>query len=224
MVKNKVHIDKATVKSVTLLSANFMSEDVIKRLSFLLIGIIAAKTGTKAFAAHQVGMSLLNLAFAFGMGMQTASVTLTGNALGKKNIQLARKYTRNCLTSGLALGCILSVFILIFGTKFFGIYFSDTSIIEIGHIINFYIAAIVPIQICQVIYSGSLRASGDVKYTLIASTLTIAFGNLLVDFVLVILFKLGIQGVWVGTLFAQTALLVAHFFRYRGHRWENKKI
>ena len=224
IICSKHHIAKEYIKSVVRLSSNFLSEDFIKRISFLLIGIIAAKTGTEQFAAHQVGMALLNLAFAFGMGMQTASVTLAGNALGKKDIALARKYTYNCIGCGLLLGVTVGLCTFTFGKDFFAIYFTNDSILAIGKIISTFAAVIIPIQICQVIYSGSLRASGDVKYTLIASTCTIGLFNLVVDFTLVVIFGFGIEGIWIGTLAGQSALALAHFLRFRSGKWTNKKL
>lgn len=224
IIRSKHRIAREYVKSVVRLSAIFLSEDFIKRFSFLLIGIIAARTGTEPFAAHQVGMSLLNLAFAFGMGMQTASVVLAGNALGKKDISLARKYTSNCIKSGIVLGIVVGGLVLAFGTEFFGIYFTNPSFISIGTIICTYISIIIPIQVCQVILSGSLRASGDIRYTLLASTFTIGLLNLAVSFVLVEILGLGIQGFWIATLIGQTLLASMHFARFRSSKWENKKL
>ena len=224
IIRAKQRIAKEYVKSVVRLTSNFLSEDFIKRISFLLIGIIAAKTGTEQFAAHQVGMTLLNLAFAFGMGMQTASVTLAGNALGKKDIALARKYTYSCIGCGILLGLAVGLCIFIFGKDFFAIYFTNDSFLAIGKTISTYAAIIIPVQICQVIYSGSLRASGDIKYTLAASTCTIGLFNLVVDFVLVIIFGFGIKGIWIGTLAGQSALALAHFLRFRSGKWTNKKL
>jgi Na+-driven multidrug efflux pump len=75
-----------------------------------------------------------------------------------------------------------------------------------------------------VVYSGSLRASGDIRYTLIASTITLGVLNVAIDFVLTIVFDFGIQGIWIGTLAAQTTLAVMHLFRFSSNKWEKKKI
>ncbi len=224
IICSKYHIAKEYIKSVVRLTTNFLSEDFIKRISFLLIGIIAAKTGTEQFAAHQVGMMLLNLAFAFGMGMQTASITLAGNALGKKDIALAQKYTHNCIGCGILLGLTVGFCTFAFGKDFFAIYFTNDSFLSIGKTISTFAAIIIPVQVCQVVYSGSLRASGDVKYTLMASTCTIGLLNLVVDFTLVIIFGFGIKGIWIGTLAGQSALTLAHFLRFRSGKWINKKL
>jgi putative MATE family efflux protein len=224
LLKSKIREGHDILKSVLHLSTNFMSEDFIKRFSFLLIGIMAAKTGTEPFAAHQVGMSLLNLAFALGLGMQVTSVTLAGNAIGQKNIPLARTYTKNCLLSGLCLGLVAGLLIYFWGENFFAIYFTDVRFLSIGKGICQIVAFILPIQICQVVYSGSLRASGDIRYTLIASTITLGVLNVAIDFVLTIVFDFGIQGIWIGTLAAQTTLAVMHLFRFSSNKWEKKKI
>ncbi len=217
-------ITKDAASATMNMGLNTMSEDILKRFAFLYIGILAAKTGTDAFAAHQVGMSLMNLAFAFGLGMQTAAVTLSGTAMGSKDIPLARRYTKRCQLVGLMLGIFVSGMILLFGKDFFGFYFSDESVLTIGAKICRIIAVIVPIQIVQIIFSGTLRGCGDIRYTLISSTAVFGIFNIAIDSLFVLVFHIGIYGIWTGTLLAQTLLATSHLIRYCSGRWETKKI
>ena len=217
-------ISKDAAAATMNMGFNTMSEDILKRFAFLYIGVLAAKTGTDAFAAHQVGMSLLNLAFAFGLGMQTAAVTLAGNAMGSKDIPLARRYTIRCQIVGLALGITVSGLILLFGDNFFGFYFTEASVLTIGAKICRIIAVIVPIQIVQIIFSGTLRGCGDIRYTLISSTAVFGVFNIAIDSLFVLVFHIGIYGIWTGTLLAQSLLAASHLIRYCSGRWETKKI
>ena len=230
MIKEKYRITKEGMKAATKFSTNTMSEDILKRLAFLIVGILAAKaasdpeTCTNQFAAHQIGMSLLNLAFAFGTGMQVASVTLSGNAIGQKNIKLAKKYTLMCQGFGLLLGIVASGFVFFAARWFFGLYFTDEVVIAIGVNISRFICIIIPIQLVQIVFSGTLRACGDIKYTLISSTVVFGFINVILDFILVKAVGMEIYGIWTGMLTCQTTLAICHFIRYKSGKWENKKI
>ena len=230
MIKKKYRITKEGIKSSVKFSTNTMSEDILKRLSFLIIGILAAKaasdpeTCTNQYAAHQIGMSLLNLAFGFGSGMMAASITLSGTAIGQKNIKLARKYTLMCQIVGLLLGIIASVIVFFIARWFFGLYFTDQVVVEIGVKISRFICIIIPIQLVQIVFSGTLRACGDIKYTLISSTAVFGFLNVILDFILVKAVGMEIYGIWTGMLASQTTLALCHFIRYRSGKWENKKI
>ena len=59
---------------------------------FMMTAIMAAKQGTDAMAAHQVGMNIMSLSFAFGDGLQSAAVALIGRSLGAKS-RILRKST-----------------------------------------------------------------------------------------------------------------------------------
>ena len=53
-------------------------EQVFMRIGFMMTAIMAAKQGTDAMAAHQVGMNIMPLSFAFGDGLQSTAVALIG--------------------------------------------------------------------------------------------------------------------------------------------------
>ena len=57
-------------------------EQVLMRIGFMLTAIMAADQGTDAMAAHQVGMNIMALSFAFGDGLQATAVALIGRSLG----------------------------------------------------------------------------------------------------------------------------------------------
>lgn len=210
--------DMSIVKMVT----NFMSEDVLKQFSFMYIAAIAARTGTVPFASHQIGMSLLNLSFSIGLGMQIASVTLSGMAIGKRDYSLATKYTQKCIFIGIGIAIAASVLLILFGGKFFGLYFDDLEALNYGKYISYFIAAIIPIQVCQVIFTGTLKASGDIRYTLISSTLIFVIFNMLVAFASVRILGFGIYGIWGCTLISQLLLLICHTIRYNMGAWKEK--
>ncbi|MCI5774708.1 MAG: MATE family efflux transporter, partial [Erysipelotrichaceae bacterium] len=96
IVDNKIRFQMDTFKSLINLSSNFIIENLVMRIGFLTTAIMAAKLGTEAFAAHQVGMNFLNLSFSFGDGMQVAAVALIGRSLGAKDGTLAKAYGSIC--------------------------------------------------------------------------------------------------------------------------------
>uniref|UniRef100_UPI003FED8F9B MATE family efflux transporter n=1 Tax=Eisenbergiella tayi TaxID=1432052 RepID=UPI003FED8F9B len=67
-----------------------LAEQLLVRVGFLSVAVMAAKMGTAAFAAHQVGMNVMSLSFSFGDGMQVAAVALIGQSLGARNVDMAK--------------------------------------------------------------------------------------------------------------------------------------
>ena len=95
---------------------------------------------------------------------------------------------------------ILAALLFFFGKWFYGLYFDEPHIIEMGVMISRFTMVVVLLQISQVIYSGCLRAAGDVKYVLIAALISVTTIRTLVTVLLVLVFPMGLAGVWLGVL------------------------
>lgn len=224
IVKEKIKFSKDITKHISNLGINIFLENLAARVGFLITALTAARLGTDQFAAHNVGMNILSLSFAFGDGMQVAAVALTGNALGAGKKDVAIKYGNICQDIGLIISAIISVILIIFRKSIFRIFFDDKNIIEMGSIIIYFMIVIVLSQIIQVIYGGCLRAAGDVKYTLLVSLLSISIIRSASTLIFVHVLKWGIAGIWGGILSDQTARFVLLRNRFKKGKWVDIKI
>lgn len=87
MWKEKIRPTLEVGKSMIKLGSSVLAEQLLVRVGFLSVAVMAAKMGTEAFAAHQVGMNVMSLSFSFGDGMQVAAVALIGQSLGAKKCE-----------------------------------------------------------------------------------------------------------------------------------------
>ena len=156
--------------------------------------------------------------------MQVAAIALSGEALGAGRKADARKYASICQRIGLAISLMLSVGLLFGGKLFFGFFSSDTHVMALGEIICRYMTVIILLQISQIIFSGCLRAAGDVRYVLMAATVSIAIIRTVVTVVLVFVFHMGLDGVWIGILADQATRFVLVSTRFRQGKWVDLKI
>ena len=195
------------------------------RFGFFMSALLTAKLGTEALAAHQVGMNALHLSFSFGDGLQVAAVTLIRQSLGQGNKALAKKYGNICQSIGLAISVGLAILYLMFGRWFFGIYFpNDPQIVDLGVSIIKYMILIVLFQVSQVVFSGSLRGAGDVRFTTVTSMISVAIIRPAVSYVAAYVLQLGITGIWIGVLADQVVRFAMGGLRFRSGRWMNKEI
>ena len=206
------------------LGLNMFAENLAMRVGFLSTALMAASLGTDQFAAHNVGMNVLSIGFAFADGMQVAAVALSGEALGAKKYDDAVIYGKTCQKVGFVISLVLSAILLLFGKYIFGAFFQDETVINYGIMIGRFITVIVICQISQIIYGGCLRAAGDVKYTLIASIISVSIIRSVMTYVLVNIFHLGLMGIWLGVLSDQFSRLVFMSTRFRQGKWVEKKI
>lgn len=222
--KERIRPSLASVKQLNRDGSPLFKETLATRLGFFLTGVMAARIGTDPFAVHQVGMTFMNLAFAFGDGMQSAVLALAGRSMGEKDPKKAEEYGAVCQRMGLVLSLTLAAVMLIFGRFFFGLFFDEPALINMGVMVSCFIAFTIPIQISQIIYNGTLRGVGDTKYTLFAAFISVTIVNPIVTALLTIVFPLGLVGIWIGILSNQATRQIMLYRRFAKGKWKEIEL
>ena len=122
------------------------------------------------------------------------------------------------------MGIMISIIFMVFGRAIFSLFFTDSSIIEKSDIIIRYIGFIVIFQILQVIYGGSLRSAGDVRYTLFVAIISVTIVRSVATLVMVNLLKLGLDGIWIAILTDQASRFIGLRHRFKQGKWVDLKI
>ena len=224
MIRKRMRATRESLRAIWRLAYTTSLENIAMRVGFLATALIAARLGTDEFAAHNIGMNLLGLGFSFADGMQVAAIALAGEALGAGRKETARDYGRICQRIGLVISVCLALLLLVGGRWYFGLYFREEHILEMGVTITRYTMVIVLLQISQIIYTGCLRAAGDVRYTLVGALISVTGIRTLVTLLLVAVFHLGLHGVWLGILSDQLSRFTMMGLRFRRGEWVNLKI
>ncbi len=224
MIRNRIRWTKESAKSIWKLAYNSSLENIAMRIGFLATALLAARLGTDEFAAHNIGMNILGLGFSFADGMQVAAVALTGEALGAGQKKEAREYGGICQRIGFLISIVLAALLLLGGRWYYSLYFDEQHILDMGVIIIRYTTVIVLLQISQIIYTGCLRAAGDVRYALAAALISVTLIRTLVTVVLVLVFNLGLHGIWLGVLSDQASRFTLMRRRFRKGEWVNLRI
>ena len=219
-----LRMKKDCVRAIWRLAGTTSLENIAMRVGFLATALIAARLGTEEFAAHNVGMNVLGLGFSFADGMQVAAIALAGEALGAGKKETARNYGTICQRIGFAISVLLALLLFFGGRWFYSLYFKEEHIIEMGVAISRWIMVTVLLQISQIIYTGCLRAAGDVRYTLRAALISVTGIRTVVTLVLVLVFHMGLTGVWLGILSDQLSRFTLMRIRFKQGKWVNLKI
>ncbi|MCM1213230.1 MAG: MATE family efflux transporter [Lachnospiraceae bacterium] len=201
------------------------AEQVLMRIGFMLTAIMAAKQGTDAMAAHQVGMNIMGLSFSFGDGLQATAVALIGYSLGAKQPDRAKDYGRTCRMIGGVIAVLLAI-VYFSGARFLMRLFfeGEEQIVSIGVSIMHVIIFVVMLQIAQVIYMGCLRGAGDTLYTAIASTISVTLVRTAGSWFFGYALGMGITGIWFGVLADQLSRFLFGSIRFRQGKWTEIKI
>lgn len=201
------------------------AEQVLMRVGFMLTAIMAAKQGTDAMAAHQVGMNIMGLSFSFGDGLQATAVALIGYSLGAKQPERAKEYGRTCRMIGGVIAVLLAI-VYFSGARFLMRLFfeGEEEIVSIGVSIMHVIIFVVILQIAQVIYMGCLRGAGDTLYTAVASTVSVTLVRTAGSYFFGYVLGMGITGIWFGVVADQLSRFLFGSIRFRQGKWTEIKI
>lgn len=210
--------------SIAKVGYSVFAEQVLMRIGFMMTAIMAADQGTSAMAAHQVGMNIMSLSFAFGDGLQATAVALIGYSLGAKQPDRAKEYGRTCRMIGGVIAAVLAVLYFLGARSLMSLFFREEEIVAIGVSIVHVIIFVVMLQIAQVIYMGSLRGAGDTLYTAVASTISVTIVRTLGSYFFGYVLGMGIIGIWFGVMADQLSRFIFGSIRFRRGKWTEIKI
>lgn len=224
IIQNRIKPSFEPFIRIVKLGYSVFIEQLLMRVGFMSTAMMAAKMGTDAMAAHQVGMNILGLTFSFGDGMQVAAVALIGKSLGEGSPEKAKLYGKTCRRIGLCISCVLAVIYFFGGEALYRLFFEEDHIVAYGVQIIRLIIVIVLFQISQVIYMGCLRGGGDTTYTAIASTVSVTIIRTAGSYIFGFVLGLGMAGIWMGILADQISRFIFASTRFRSGKWTRIKI
>lgn len=219
IIQNRIKPSFEPFIRIVKLGYSVFIEQLLMRVGFMSTAMMAAKMGTDAMAAHQVGMNILGLTFSFGDGMQVAAVALIGKSLGEGSPEKAKLYGKTCRRIGLCISCVLAVIYFFGGETLYRLFFEEDHIVAYGVQIIRLIIVIVLFQISQVIYMGCLRGGGDTTYTAIASTVSVTIIRTAGSYIFGFVLGFGMAGIWMGILADQISRFIFASTRFRSGKW-----
>ena len=224
IVKNKIRPALSAFESLVRVGYSIFFEQILMRIGFMATSIMAAKIGTAAMAAHQVGMNIMGLSFSFGDGLQATAVALIGRSLGEGDEALAKEYGRTCRIIGLIISFFLACLYFFGGHAIMAAFFEEEEIVKIGVDITRIIIAVVIFQVSQVIYMGCLRGAGDTGFTALASIISVTVIRTAFSYLCGYMLGFGINGVWMGILADQVSRFIFGSVRFKQGKWTKIKI
>ena len=203
-------------KNIKSKAGNVVFENIFTRIGFLISGIIISTLPYEATAVYFVAMILLNYSFAFGDGIQSTVVTLTGRSMGAKKYDELRQYIRKAMGIAVVVSIALSL-IYIFGAHpFYGSFFKgDEEAIATGTKYSFVAAALTLLQITRIVNVAAMRGMGEVKSPRTMATVCVLIINPIASYVLAIVLNLDVWGVWGATTISQIAWCLMSFVKVR---------
>jgi len=188
---------------------------------FATVGLLMGQLGVNELAGHQIALNLAALSYMVPAGVSTAAATRVGNAIGRGDMQGARRSAALCL--GLGAG-VMALFGLLFALapRFLSGLYSNTPVVIAMGATLLPIAAVFQIfDGLQAVGAGVLRGAADTHFAAIVALVGYWVLGLPLGAFLAFRTAEGPRGLWWGLTAGLTSvavlLLLRIVRRFRGH-------
>ena len=215
-LRQKYHMTLKGLNEIIEKTKSCAVDNLNMRLALLFISGITARIGSYQLAVYSVGNYLLNINYAMGTGLQTSGLTLIGRAWGKGDLELVTATRKTITKFGMTCAVILGIVIAAGGRPFFSFFSQDEEFIRIGTISAVLIGIITISQTLKFIYNGCLQGMGMMKQSMFCSIIAFTGVNHVSVLLTVLVFRMGIWGVWLSSFLSQTvqAAMLYYYVRH----------
>ena len=231
--KNKVFISFSEIftikrdmiiKILNIAIPNGIENGIVQLGRILLISIIAL-FGTDQIAANGITNSLVMISISFATAMNIAIVSVIGQCVGAGDYAQADFYTKKLLKItyiGTIVISLAEILLLPWILNWYTLSAEVTNLTYILVIIHNCLAIIFwPLSFTL---PNSLRASGDVRFTMIVSISSMFILRISFGYILGIIFNLGVIGVWLAMGADWMLRSIIYVLRFKNGKWREFKV
>ncbi|MDI9470455.1 MAG: MATE family efflux transporter [Bacillota bacterium] len=216
--------DRHLIGNLLRLGLPASGEQLVMRVGILTFSRTVISLGDVVYAAHQSALSLLSLTFNPGQAFSIAASAMTGQALGARDPEEAKRRNKAAMCLGYTIAAVMALVFLFFAPQLLSLYSSNPEVIRHGAIALRIVALIQPFQAAQLILAGALRGAGDTFSPFIATAISLLLLRTTVAHVLVNMLGWGLPGAWIAIFVDQFVRWVIIYTRYHRGRWVRIKI
>lgn len=200
-------------------------ENGIFQLVKVALSSIVAMFGTYQIATNGVAQSIWSLAALVGSAMGPVFITVIGQCMGAKDVDQAKFYFSKLIKWSLVFSIVWNVLVLAitpFILQFYNLADETKHLIIILVIIH-NIANTVVFPLSGPLSQG-LRATGDVKFTMIVSIASTVGGRLVLSIILALGLHLGVIGIALAMCGDWTIRAIIFYYRYKSNAWTKFEV
>jgi Na+-driven multidrug efflux pump len=183
---------------------------------YIVATSFVSSMATAVYAAHSIAITAETIFYIPGYGMQAATSTLIGNAIGERNRKKEKGVIGWALAVIFSLMCVTGV-LLFFGAEFMmGLFTTDGQVIRIGTKLLRIVAFTEPIFGSAAVLEGIFDGMARTKYPFIVTLISRWGVRILGSFLCVRVFDYGITQIWycmIGDNILKAVLLVLGLIR-----------
>lgn len=179
--------------------------------------MIVAPLGTIAIAANSLAITAESLCYMPGYGVSDAAASLTGQCIGARRENLAMRFGKIAIATGLGVMTVMGVLMFIFAPIMIGLMSNVPEIIDLGATILRIEAFAEPMFAASIVAYGVFMGAGDTLIPCLMNLGSMWFVRLPAAWLLARTF--GLKGVWIAMCGELIFRGMIFLLRFRGGKW-----
>lgn len=223
MPKPTLKIKYSILKPVLEIAIPNSIDGIIFNGGKLLVQVFMSGMGTAALSANTIALSISNLIQLPGKTFQVTCVPATGNAYGSKDMEKTKKVILNQTLASSLSQLFMNILFYIFFSKIYFLYTTDAEVLTYTRYLTNSFLILAPIfWSTSFMTPTALRATGDARFTMHISVISLIVFRIFFSWLLGIYFNLGIYGVWTAMYIDWVFRSIFYFLRIFSKKWHIK--
>lgn len=213
--------DVGLIKKILYIGVPNSLENSMFQLGKILTLSIVSTYGTYSIAANAVCNTLAGFNVLPGLAINNALLAVVSVCVGAGKYDQARHYTKKLM--GIAIGCIAGMSVLVILGSEWIIHFYNLSLEASDlavKVICYHAVMAVLFWIPSFALPSTLRAAGDVVWTMIIGIVSMWVFRLLLSYILGTYLEIGLMGIWIAMTIDWIFRAICYMLRFHGHKWE----
>ncbi|NCC65537.1 MAG: MATE family efflux transporter, partial [Spirochaetia bacterium] len=200
-------------------------EGSVFQIGKLLVQGFIAAFGTPSIAANAIAGAVSSFANIPGGAIGLASITIVGQAVGAKKPEQAIHYAKKLLLIAYISMFIVALPIFLFAPSLVRIFNLSAEASLLGaNVIRTAMVFGCLFWPTAFALPNFLRAAGDAKYTMLVSMLSMWIFRVGASYILAVVYKMGIYGVWFGMYLDWMVRSTCFVMRFIRGKWKTKRV
>lgn len=231
--KYKIHIDRyfrfgfdwLVIKKILHIGVPNALENSMFQIGKLLTQSLISSFGTASIAANATASTIELLATIPASAVALALTTIVGQCVGANNYVAARRYTKKMIGGGYIMLVLLNIVIIFMAPVIASWYNLEPEGNHLAiQLIIYHSCCCMCIWPLAFALPSTLRAAGDVKFTMCSSILCMWIFRIALAYVIGAYFKVGVLGVWIAMTIDWGVRSLLNVLRFHGHRWQHDSL
>jgi putative MATE family efflux protein len=208
--------DKDMIKRILKIGIPNGMENSVFQVGKILVQGIIATLGTTSITANAIAAAISGLCVLPGSAVGLALITVVGQCVGAGDFKAVKMYTYKLMKAVYLIMAALSVLILVLIPAIIGIYDVSGETAKLSaELLTYYCIMAALLWPIAFALPNALRAANDVKFTMVVSIASMWIWRIGFSYVLVLVFGLGVLGVYIAMSIDWLCRSIFFFTRFR---------